>query len=207
MLNEIRKQLSSSMLSILVFLPILLIAYEKGGTIQFDAVAPAASPAASPAPSAAPGGTTETPVAVPSPAAAPAGERPAGSGSSEPMATPPGETLPGGAPLVPSPAPVAVEPSPSAAPAGSMVEVSGKVYDVDSKTAVGQTEIVVPELEIETFTNHKGEYHLKPLPARAKPYELMIQRPGYTNSYESLDASKPGKVTKDINIRRKGFED
>lgn len=224
-MKEIRKQLAGSLLSVLVFLPILLIAYEKGGTIEFDKMLPA-SPAASPvAPGTpdAPGTPGASPAASPVPAAPATLDRPAGSGSSQPVtpaepptgpgtvpptAAPPGETLPGGQPLAsPSPAPAAASPEAPEAPAGNMVEFSGKVFDVDAKTPVGQAEVVVPELEVETFTNHKGEYHLKPLPVRAKPYELMIQRPGYTNTYESLDASKPGKSTRDFNIRRKGFDE
>ncbi|MBI4864745.1 MAG: SUMF1/EgtB/PvdO family nonheme iron enzyme [Candidatus Riflebacteria bacterium] len=89
-------------------------------------------------------------------------------------------------------------------PAGS-ASFEGRVFDGTSKSPLGQAEVAIPELSLETFTKVDGRFRIKKIPARGKPYEIMIIRPGYEHLYDrrTIDQGQKGKV--DYFLKRKGF--
>ena len=78
--------------------------------------------------------------------------------------------------------------------------------DVEGKLSpVNKTEVMIPELNLETFTKPNGRFTIKHIPVREKPYEIMIIHPGFENSYEKRTFDKEERFKSDFTIKRKGF--
>ncbi|MBI4860240.1 MAG: hypothetical protein HY815_08250 [Candidatus Riflebacteria bacterium] len=167
------------LLSILLLLPILMAA------IQEQPSGPQ-SPAGdgSPAPAASPASPTLTPSPAPTPAA-----------TASPAATPSVQATP----ATPRPR------STASAPRSDVATLEGHVYDEATKSFLGQSEVTIPEISRESFSNQKGRYRIKQIPVRDKPYEIMIIRPGYENLYDKRKLDRPERYKVDFFLKRKGF--
>ena len=152
---------------------------------------PAAQPHAKPRPDApAVEPTADAPDSPDSGAKPGESTRPAGSGTSDPTPEIGGDAKP-----VPAPTPAEE----------GFGRVEGTIKDAESGTLIGQAEVMIPELDIETFTNHKGVFAFPKVPARERAYEVMIVRPGYENAYFNLVVPATEEFDVEYTIKRKGF--
>ena len=83
--------------------------------------------------------------------------------------------------------------------------MEGHVFDAITKQPVGQSEVMIPELNIETFSKPHGKYTVKKIPVREKAYEIMIIHPGYEHLYDRKVLDKEERYRFDFFIKKKGF--
>ena len=105
----------------------------------------------------------------------------------------------------------AVSPSPKESPrrsgstAPGTATLEGHIYDESTKSPLGQSEVMIPELNVETFSNPQGKYHIRKIPVREAPYEIMIIRPGYEHHYDKQQLNREQKYKIDYLLKKKGF--
>ena len=86
-----------------------------------------------------------------------------------------------------------------------MATLEGHTFDAETKQPVNKSEIMIPELNLETFSKPNGRFSIKHVPVREKTYEIMIIHPGFENLYEKHVLDKEERFKFDFYIKRKGF--
>jgi hypothetical protein len=105
-------------------------------------------------------------------------------------------------PVSPSPAP---SPSRKSGIVPGTATFEGHVYDDASKGVLGQSEVMIPELNVETFSNTQGKFTIKRIPLRDRPYEVMIIHPGFEHHYDKRTFDREQKYKVEYFLKMKGF--
>ena len=74
-------------------------------------------------------------------------------------------------------------------PGGSKTsaQLQGRVIDAKRKTPIEGAEVSIPELDLRTVTNDKGEFFLGNIEPRDDSYEVLITRPGYVSCFADAE--------------------
>lgn len=88
---------------------------------------------------------------------------------------------------------------------GEFAHLEGVVTDDTGERVLGQSEVVLPELNIQTFSNFEGKYTIRKIPPRARAYEVMVIHPGFEYLYDKKLLDKAKTYHADYKLKRKGF--
>jgi hypothetical protein len=79
------------------------------------------------------------------------------------------------------------------------------VVDAQSGQPINRAEVTIPELSIETFSDELGRFKVHSVPGRSRPYEIMVQHPGYENLYDTKALKAGAKIEVTFKLKKKGY--
>jgi len=81
----------------------------------------------------------------------------------------------------------------------------GSIVDQRTSSPMAGVEIALPELDLRTVTTKEGTFVLEGLTPRARPYEVLISKPGYKSSFGDVIIPKGGRVQRDFRLLPVGW--